>query len=216
MVIMCNELVGMYQIDQYVEFERNIRTMAADFSGPDAQGQMVWVTLASLGNLVQEQRGARIAARIQASGGDPAAQPAQIPWITNLRSSATTFICPPNAPQPAVDDYVMDGGGGGETSSSSVTGSPTALATVAPMMLLVTPPTPEAGSASFADMPPDHHTPSDNGVPASEPEVFPPHQPLPAETVQEGTCTGPCCVRPVQCSVCSGPCLFCSGPCCAT
>jgi hypothetical protein len=69
MIIMCNELVGMYENEQYLEFEANFMTMAADFSGPDAQGQRVWATLSSLRDLVQEQRGFRLASQTIGGGG---------------------------------------------------------------------------------------------------------------------------------------------------
>lgn len=85
MIIMCNELVGMYRNEQYTEVVDNALAMAADFAGPDAQGQRVWTTLSSFGAFVQEQRLARFALQPYAESQRPPSQPSP-------SSSASNFV----------------------------------------------------------------------------------------------------------------------------
>jgi hypothetical protein len=164
LVIMCNELVGMYPNEQYVEMEGNIRTMAADCAGPDAQGQIVWASLSSLGDFVQEQRRMRISAQELASSTSPAAQVAPIPWGAGFRGDLfETSHYAATVPQPADNNFILGMSGGSDIGSASTAGSP-ALATPFETEMQLA----ELSGTSFTSMPSRHpESPEITGSPSS-------------------------------------------------
>ena len=89
MIIMSNELVGMYRNEQYFEAAQNALTMAEAFSGPDAQGQRVCTTLSSYAGFIEEQRSSYVSPQSRMGLAGPSVSPNPISTVGRVSGGAS-------------------------------------------------------------------------------------------------------------------------------
>jgi hypothetical protein len=89
MIIMSNELVGMYENEQYFEAARNALVMAEAFSSSYAQGQRVYTTLSLYAGFIEEQRNAHFSPQSRLSFAQPAVSPNRLATIERASGGAS-------------------------------------------------------------------------------------------------------------------------------
>lgn len=172
-IIMANEVVNMFENENYGEIEGIIIAIARHFASPDAQGQSVWATLSTIPKFARERRGARGVSDVNPWGGDfttdffPASANRSLPLRT------VQFADPTVVPCPNAESYPT-GGSGSEAGGSSMMGSP---AMHFPfdhsnerydMAFLRS-----ESDSSFVIIPPHHEIPQSGAPVSSEPYIFP-------------------------------------------